>query len=347
MWLLALPLLLGLALAQSEALPALVHLSGVRHEYQRFNNCGPVTLGMAMSYWGGQETQYQIAPVLKPNPQDKNVSPAEMVAYARGKGYKVHYGIAGNYDLLKRLLAAQFPTIVESWFVTKHGGMGHYRLLVGYDDQAGYFNAFDSYWGPKVTLKYKDLDALWQVFNRTYIVVYPASRQPQLKAILGERLDETKLLQKAFALATSETQSQPNNAFAWFNLGDVLLQQGDAKGAAAAYDRSRAQKPNLAFDTTRPRDAVNGWPFRMMWYQFGPYQAYYKAGRYGDVVRLANDVLRRINDHEESFYWRGLARKAQGDLAGAKADFQIALRYRPSYREAAQALKNLNVRASR
>ena len=347
MRLLALPFLLGLALAQSGNLPASVFLSGAKHEYQRFNNCGPVTIGMAMSYWGSTENQYQIAPVLKPNKQDKNVSPEEMIAYARAKGYRVHYGIAGNYDLLRRFLAAKFPTIVESWFVTEHGGMGHYRLLVGYDDKAGYFNAFDSYWGPKVTLKYKDLDALWQVFNRTYIVVYPASRESQLKAVLGDRLDEAKLLQKALVVAKSETQSQPSNAFAWFNLGDVLLKQGDVPGAAAAYDRSRAQKLNVAFDTTRPQNVATNWPFRMMWYQFGPYQAYYKMGRYGDVVRLANDVLGRIDDHEESFYWRGLARKAQGNLAGAKADFQAALRYRPSYEEAAQALKNLNVRASR
>lgn len=347
MRLFTLPLLLGLALAQSKSLPASVHLSGVRHEYQRFNNCGPVTIGMAMSYWGSQETQYQIAPVLKPNKQDKNVSPEELVAYARNRGYWIHQGIAGNYTLLKRLLAAKFPTIVESWFVTEHGGMGHYRLLVGYDDQAGYFNAFDSYWGPKVTLGYKDFDGLWQVFNRTYLVVYPPAKEPQLRAILGDQMAQVKLLQKALAVAKSETQSQPGNAFAWFNLGDVLLKQGDAKGAVAAYDRSRAQKLNPAFDTTRPKNVATAWPFRMMWYQFGPYEAYYQVGRYSEVIALANDVLGRIGDHEESFYWRGLARTAQGDLAGAKADFQAALHYRPSYQEAAWALERLSPRVSR
>lgn len=344
---LALPLLFGLALAQSGNLPASVLLSGIRHEYQRLNNCAPVTIGMAMSYWGGKETQYQIAPVLKPNPRDKNVSPEEMVAYARSKGYGVSYGVAGDYPLLKRLLAAKFPVILDSWFVTGDGGMGHDQLLVGYNDQAGYFNAFDSYWGPNVKLKYKDLDVLWQMFNRTYIVVYPKARAGEIEALLGSRADEKKLWANALAVAKSEIQAQPNNPFPWFNLGNVLLKQGDAKGAAAAYDRSRALKTPAALDPTRPRDALGNWPWRLMWYQFGPYEAYYQAGRYGDVVALANDVLGRINDHEESFYWRGMARKAQGNLAGAKADFQAALRFRPSYREAAQALKNLNLRASR
>jgi len=346
MRLLAFSLLLGLALAGN--LPSKVYLSGVRHEYQRYNNCGPVTIGMAMSYWGGQETQYQIAPVLKPNPRDKNVSLEEMVAYARSKGYQVHYGVAGNYDLLKRLLAAKFPTIIESWFVVPPtGGMGHYRLLVGYDDKAGYFNAFDSYYGPHVTLKYRDLDGLWQVFNRTYMVVYPPAREAEIKAILGQRSDQAKLLQEALALAKSETQAQPRNAFAWFNLGHMLLKQGDAKGAAAAYDRSRSLPVYTPFDPGRPANTVANWPWRMMWYQFGPYEAYYQAGRYSDVITLANDVLRRIDDHEESYYWRGLARQAQGNLAGAKADFQAALRYRWSYQEAALALKSLNAGASR
>ncbi|MCX7782509.1 MAG: C39 family peptidase, partial [Meiothermus sp.] len=122
--------LLGSALSQ----PGNVFLNGARHEYQRYNNCGPVTLGMALSFWGSRETQYQIAPVLKPNKNDKNVNADEMAAYARGRGFGVHLGVAGDLNLLKRLIAGGFPVIIETWFVTPdHGGMGHYRLLVGYN----------------------------------------------------------------------------------------------------------------------------------------------------------------------------------------------------------------------
>ena len=55
-------------------------LSGARHEYQRLNNCGPVTIGMAMSDWGGRQNQYQIAPLLKPNKADNNVGPDELAS---------------------------------------------------------------------------------------------------------------------------------------------------------------------------------------------------------------------------------------------------------------------------
>ncbi|MFC6919957.1 C39 family peptidase [Meiothermus taiwanensis] len=335
---------MSLALAQ----PGSVFLSGAKHEYQRYNNCGPATLGMALSYWGGSLTQYQIAPVLKPNKNDKNVSPEEMVAFARKQGFGVHAGVAGDLGLLKRLLAGGFPVIVETWFVTPdHGGMGHYRLLVGYDDRLGHFNAFDSYYGPKVTLRYGEMDALWQVFNRTYLVVYPKGREAQVAAILGRRMNESAELQMALELARRETQASPSNAFAWFNLGSTLLRLGQAQEAARAYDRSRQIAPSRTLDPRRPANALHNWPWRMLWYQFGPYEAYFKTGRYQEVIALADDVLGRINDHEESYYWRGLARQAQGNLEGARADFQAALRYRPGYLEAATALQNLRAQSNR
>lgn len=336
--------LLGAAFAQ----PANVFLNGARHEYQRYNNCGPVTLGMAMSFWGSRDTQYQIAPVLKPNKNDKNVNADEMAAYARNRGFGVHLGVAGDLNLLKRLIAAGFPVIIETWFVTPdHGGMGHYRLLVGYNDSQGLFNAFDSYYGPKVTLRYNELDGLWQVFNRTYLVVYTKGQQDKLAAILGNRMQEGVEWKLALEQARRETQQNPQNAFAWFNLGSSLLRLGNAAEASKAYDRSRQIAPSRTLDPRRPANAVSNWPWRMLWYQFGPYQAYYQTGRYQEVIALANDVLGRVDDHEESYYWRGLARKALGNLDGARADFQAALRYKPGYREAALALQGLRAQGSR
>jgi hypothetical protein len=325
-----------------------VFLSGARHEYQRYNNCGPVTIGMALSYWGSSLNQYQIAPVLKPNKNDKNVSPEELAAFASKQGFGVHLGVAGDLNLLKRLLAGGFPVVIETWFVTPdHGGMGHYRLLVGYNDSQGHFNAFDSYYGPKVTLAYGEVDRLWQVFNRTYLVVYPPSRKGQAAALLGSRINERTELQMALELAQRETQANPNNAFAWFNLGSTLLQLGKAEEAAKAYDQSRRIAPDRTLDPRRPANALNNWPWRMLWYQFGPYEAYFKTGRYLEVVTLANDVLGRVDDHEESYYWRGLARQAQGNLEAARADFQAALRYKPGYLEAAMALQALRTQGNR
>jgi len=39
-------------------IPDSVRLTGVVHEYQKFNNCGPANLSMALSYWGWEGDQF-------------------------------------------------------------------------------------------------------------------------------------------------------------------------------------------------------------------------------------------------------------------------------------------------
>jgi tetratricopeptide (TPR) repeat protein len=65
----------------------------------------------------------------------------------------------------------------------------------------------------------------------------------------------------------------------------------------------------------------------MLWYQTGPYYAYYYSGRYQDVIDLANHTLDAMSEPvlEESYHWRALAKLALGDRSGAVADFRKAL----------------------
>ncbi|RLC76676.1 MAG: peptidase C39, partial [Chloroflexi bacterium] len=153
--------------------PARFTLTGLRHEHQGWNNCGPTTLAMALSYWGRDETQYDTAPALKPDPEDKNVSPWEMEAYVRGLGLGAIVRAGGDLERLKSLVRAGFPTVVETWYVRDaRDQLGHYRLIIGYDDVARQFITYDSLHGPDVTIGYQELDELWRVFNRIYLVVY-------------------------------------------------------------------------------------------------------------------------------------------------------------------------------
>ena len=59
-------------------------LSGFTHMWQTWNNCGPATLAMNLSYFGSPLDQADVAAVMRPNPDDKNVSPHEMADFARG-----------------------------------------------------------------------------------------------------------------------------------------------------------------------------------------------------------------------------------------------------------------------
>lgn len=314
--------------------PSSVRLDGLRHEHQAWNNCGPATLTMLLSYWGCEQTQQDAAPVLKPDPDDKNVSPWEMAAYVRDQGYEAITRVGGDLDRLKALLRAGFPVIVETWYVRDaRDQLGHYRLIVGYDDAAREFITYDSLHGPDVPIAYRELDELWRVFNRLYLVVYRAEQWDALAAILGSDVDEQAMYEKALDVARGEAAALPSDCvayadcgdwvtFSWFNVGSSLASLGHHEEAAAAYDRAREL----------------GLHYRMLWYQFGPYESYYEVGRYDDVITLTNATLATAGNLEESYYWRGMARLEQGDVEGARSDFRAALRYHEDWSPALEAL---------
>lgn len=323
--------------ATPTSLPASHLITGVRHEPQGWNNCGPTTLAMALSYWGRAETQYDLAPLLKPDPEDKNVSPEELVAVTQALGMEAMARAGGDLALLKALLAHDFPVIVETWEVRDaRDQLGHYRLLVGFDDAAEHFITYDSLLGPDLPIGYEELDELWRVFNRTYVLAYPAGQAEEVAQLLGPWWDEQTAIAAALQTAQAEASAPPDacvayaacadaQTFAWFNAGSSLVALGRYEEAAAAFDQAR----------------VLGLPWRMLWYQFGPYAAYAAVGRYADVIALADETLRVTANLEESYYWRGRARQAQGDKDGARLDFEAALRYHPEWEPARIALDSL------
>lgn len=315
------------------ALPSLVQLAGATHEYQRWNNCGPATLAMYLTFWGESTTQYDTEKFLKPDREDKNVTPQEMAAYARSVGYEALVGVNGGLHLLKTLVAAGYPVIVERWFLPfgPEDGMGHYGLVLGYDDNRQAFRLFDSYNGPDVTIPYAELDELWQVFNRTFLLAYLPAQHDEVELILGtfgsgfveaQHDDPAAMYAAALEQARAEARASPGNAFAWFNLGSSLAARQRYEEAAQAFDQARHL----------------GLPWRMLWYQFGPFEAYYQVGRHQDVVDLAAANLRQSGNLEESHYWRGLSLRALGREDEARQAFETALRFNPNYAAAAEAL---------
>lgn len=302
-------------------------LNGVRHEYQKMNNCGPVTIGMQLSFFGRPDTQVEAAAFLKPNRDDRNVSPGELAAYARSIGFQSFVGVGGNLDLLKQLVSNQFPVIVESWFIPEpNDEMGHYLLLIGYDEATGEFIFNDSYHGPAQREKMEHFDPLWQVFNRTFVVSYPPERAVAAEAILAGYLDPAAMYGRAAETAQAELTADPNNRYAWFNLGSSLVGLGQMEPAVQAFDQARLLQL----------------PWRMLWYQFGPFEAYLAVGRYQDVIDLATSNLNTVGELEESYYWRGRAYQAQGNLDAARADYERALRFNPNFAPATEALVSLS-----
>ncbi len=325
-----LALLLGSACAwggpaqAQDSLPDYFQLYNFGQVYQTWNNCAGATLTMALNYWGWGGDQQSAARFLKPNEEDKNVSPGQITVFVNDHvpGLLAIARQAGDITRLKQLIVAGFPVIIETGFDPADlDWMGHYRLLVGYDNSynGGSFYIFDSYLGSGdgqgILETYADIDTVWQHFNRVYLVIYTPERAALLADLLGDDWDVQRNIQHALQVAQSETLTAPENRYAWFNLGTSYVLGGAYEEAAAAYDRARRLRL----------------PWRMLWYQFGPFEAYLHTGRLHDVEALARHTLKRTPYVEELYYYLGMAQAARGDYNAAIAEFDKALAFNPNF----------------
>jgi tetratricopeptide (TPR) repeat protein len=345
-------------------LPATVNLTGFKYVDQknRWNYCGPANLTMALNYWGWQGTRDDIAKVVKPGIQDPkldfiqqgrsdvNVMPYELVDYVNeNTDYHALYRYGGDIDLAKRLLAAGFPFIAEKGYYEKDytgkvAWLGHYQFVTGYDDKQQVLIVQDT-WndGPNFRIKYSDFMSgeAWLSFDHIFIVLYPTDHQDQLMSLLGPYADATWAAQHALGVAQDliNKTSGIDLFFAWFAKGTshVALQQ--YTDAAMAYDQAFTVYNQLGKDDKQR-------PYRMMWYQTGPYFAYFYAGRYQDVINLANVTLTDTISKptlEESILWRGRAEYMMGDTPDAVKDYREALRLHPNWGPAIQSLQDLGL----
>jgi tetratricopeptide (TPR) repeat protein len=328
-------------------LPGQVTLSGVRYQDQhgRYNYCAPANLAMALSFWGWSGNRDIVGPVLKPDEKDKNVMPYELADYVTNDtNLGVVLRVGGDLELIKRFLAAGYPVLVEKGTYLRDltnvvSWMGHYQVVTGYDEVGGYFITQDSFVGADHQVKYQDMLEGWRAFNYTYLIIYPREREADVLGLLGSDADETTNYQNAALKASNEIYglSGIDQYFAWFNRGSSLVKLEDYGGAAIAYDEAFKVYPNIP-EAERP--------WRMLWYQTGPYFAYYGVGRYYDLLYLADATLNAMQSDknlEESYYWRGMARAALGDKAAAIEDFRLSLKYHAGFEPAIYQLKLLGV----
>ncbi len=325
-------------------LPDEARLQGFQHKFQTWNNCGPATLAMALTYFGDQVSQDQTAAILKPNPEDRNVSPHEMASYVNNQTpHRSIFRANGTIESLKRFIANDIPVIVEigidppgeyRWM----GWYGHYLLVVAYDEEQQQFWVYDSWFGTSEeplqnahpdgrVVNYDELARYWSHFNHNYIVLHTPEQEDLVTSIIGEEVDDEVMWTRALARARSDIESDSANPFYWFNLGTNYSALGQYEDAAVAFDQARAI----------------GLPWRMLWYQFGPYEAYNQVGRYEDIILLANVTLENRPYFEESFYYKGLAQAAMGELDAARQNLDRAVNFNPGFTPAIAAQAELEI----
>ncbi len=313
--------------------PITALLTGITPVKQGWNNCGPANITMALSYYGWTRDQDYAISFLKPDREDKNVNPWELVNFVNQESQiRALYRVGGDMELIKQLISHKLPVLIETGYMFEGSDwLGHYQTVVGYDDTKQNFYVYDSYLGtgqngtgmPKT---FDEFDSLWENFNRTFIVLYKPEEEGLVRTILGDRADVTKANEMAAQTAQQEALTNPQNAFAWFNLGSSLTKLAKYQQAAAAFDKARQV----------------GLHWRMTLYQFTPFEAYFNVGRYDEIMSLTNANLLNGGQYiEETYYWQGKVYAEENDNTKAAAAFRQALSHNPRYTAASDALNAL------
>ena len=312
-------------------LPEAVSLTAPTWEKQTPNNCGPASLALYLRTFGWEGTQEDIAQLLKPQSDDRNVNVEELVYFVRTRAgwLNAEFRVGGDIERLKAFLASGIPILIEEGFLLDETywpnddrWAGHYLLLTGYDDARQVFTGQDTFRGADQVVPYATVLDHWQAFNYVYIILFRPEQAGTVQAILGEDWEADVNRQNALELAQAETEADPQDAFAWFNLGSNLVYFEQYGEAARAYDKARDL----------------GLPQRMLRYQFGPFFAYFFSGRNEDLMALVDYAMERTPNSEEALLWRGWGRYRDGKKGEAIADFNAALQENPFYQDAQYAL---------
>lgn len=317
-----------------EPLPESALLAGVRLVWQDWNRCSAAALTMQLSFWRDEANYRDTVNHLNPYSSDVSVRFDEMIAYAETFGVRGVVRMGGTTDMLKRLVANGFPVLVEnSHFVDSRSlrnWTSHNRVIVGYDDGAGVFYAMDSVLGggPDKSgrpFTYTEFEELWRQLNHTYLVLYDPVHETRLREIIGQQWDPVFNAEWTLARAQANLYNQNHDGFDNFNMGTALVALGEYERAIQAYEVAEEI----------------GLPWRMLWYQFGPLEAYLQTERYADAQTLAREVLAGSPHVEEMYYYIARAYLGQGNIERAVENLELVTRRNPHFTVAVDLLDEI------
>lgn len=297
---------------------------------QTFNNCGPATLSMVLSYYGKTVHQDDLGARMRPyqhptgDNDDKSIFADEFEQYAQEYGFEALARPNGTIEMLQELVANDIPVVVRTW-LHPNEDIGHFRIVRGYDGTRRVLIQDDSYEGKDLEFDYDEFSALWQAFNYGYILVYPPAKQDIVRSILGQEFDESIAYKNSVDRAKTELAQNPHSSYSQFNLSTAYYHLGKYEQAAREFEK-----------------VEHSLPWRMLWYQIEPIAAYTKLGNAERVFALTGSILNNNNRaFSELYQLRGEVYLKQGNADAARSEFEQAIFYNKNFEPAKDALKSL------
>jgi tetratricopeptide (TPR) repeat protein len=295
--------------------------------FQTFNNCGPAALSMALSYHGIDKSQLELGLNLRPyqNPQgdndDKSVTLDELAKEGEKYSLLAYVRPHGNTRLLKAFIVQGLPVIIETT-LTKNDDIGHFRVVKGYDDPAGVIIQDDSLQGHNIQFSQDEIDNMWKEYDYKYLVLVPKDKQGAAETILGKDLDGKIAWRQAAEANQQSLLLNPNDVNSRFNLSVAFYHLGNYQQAVSEFEKIENQLP-----------------FRTLWYQIEPIEAYFALGNYQRVFTLTDKILNNGNRaFSELYIIRGKIYQKQGNINAAGSEFEKAVFYNKNMPEAQRLL---------
>jgi tetratricopeptide (TPR) repeat protein len=210
------------------------------------NYCGPACLAMVLNSWDDPRSfrQGDIAAEIY-DPASQTTYNSELVLYPRTQGFE-SYSFPGTLQILKDLVGKDIPVIVLTKTI-KQVAKGHYRVVIGFDDDEDLIIFHDPLFGNRRAMRSKSFMKVWELGkgrnqSRWMMAVVPDQSRFPFPALQNDPLTSINL-----ATAYYRRADFPRSRMQWekvreslgpdpyplYSLGMVSLRQGQLDEAAA------------------------------------------------------------------------------------------------------------------
>jgi tetratricopeptide (TPR) repeat protein len=210
------------------------------------NYCGPACLAMVLNYWDKTRSfsQRKIADEIYDSESQATYN-SELVLYPRTKGFE-SYSFQGNLLILKDLVGKDIPVIVLTKTI-KQIAKGHYRVVIGFDDDENQIIFHDPYFGDRTAMTSKNFMKVWELGkgrnqSRWMMAVVPGQNPFPFPALQNDPLTSINLatayyrrsdFMKSREQWEKVKESLSEDPYPLYSLAMVSLREGKAEEAEA------------------------------------------------------------------------------------------------------------------
>ena len=210
------------------------------------NYCGPACLAMALNYWDETRSfsQRKIADEIYDSESQATYN-SELVLYPRTQGFE-SYSFQGNLRILKDLVGQDIPVIVLAKTI-KQIAKGHYRVVIGFDEDKDQIIFNDPYFGDRQAMTSKDFMKVWELGkgrnqSRWMMAVVPGQSPFPFPALQNDPLTSINLATAYYRRSDfvksreqweKAGESLSEDPYPLFSLGMVSLREGKVEEAEA------------------------------------------------------------------------------------------------------------------